>query len=169
MRWRLNELTAGTSLSKQVGTGMRQYVIRRMLLGVVTLFVISFISFMLLRLTPGDAIMAKVAAGGVIAPERLEEMRADLGLDEPIPVQYVRWLGDMLRGDFGQSFTSRESTLSNFLNVVPVTLELGIIALCSGIIIALPVGIISALKQDTAMDYIGRAIAVAGISFPTFF
>ena len=98
------------------------------------MLVVSFITFILLRLTPGDTIMAKVAAGGLISPERLAKMRRELGLDEPLLVQYARWMGGVLHGDFGQSFTTSRPTLSQFFSAAPVTLELGLIALITGIL-----------------------------------
>jgi peptide/nickel transport system permease protein len=147
---------------------MRNYVIRRLLLAVITLFLVSFVSFILLRLTSGDAIMAKVAAGGVVDPQRLAKMRADLGIDEPIPLQYLRWISGLARGDFGKSFSTSTPTIQEFGRALPVTLELGFIAMAFSILLGVPIGVWSAIKQDTLSDYLGRGIAVVGIAVPSF-
>lgn len=147
---------------------MRQYIIRRLLLAIITVVIVAFISFILLRLTPGDAIMAKVAAGGIVSPDRIAQLRKEMGLDAPIPVQFLHWVSGIAHGDFGLSFNTDKPTIVEFANALPVTLELGIIALVSSVIVALPIGIISALKRDTVSDYLGRTIAILGISLPTF-
>lgn len=147
---------------------MRQYVIQRILLAIVTIFTVAVVTFFLLRLTPGDAIMAKVAGGGNFSPDRLAQMRRQLGLDQPVIVQFVRWFGGILHGDFGRSFLSERPTLGEFEKGAPISLELGIIALLSGLIIGIPIGILAAVKQDTIPDYIGRSIAIIGISIPNY-
>jgi peptide/nickel transport system permease protein len=147
---------------------MRQYVIRRLLLALITIFIVALVTFFLLRLTPGDAIMAKVAAGGVFSPDRLAQMRRQLGLDEPVVVQFFRWFGGVLHGDFGRSFLSQRPTLGEFAKGAPISLELGIIALLSSLLVGIPIGVLSALKQDSLADYIGRSLAVIGISVPSY-
>jgi peptide/nickel transport system permease protein len=147
---------------------MREYIIKRLLLAVLTVFSVALVTFFLLRLTPGDAIMAKVAGGGNFSPERLNEMRDQLGLNKPILVQFGEWIGGIAHGDFGRSLNSQRPTLGEFEKGLPVTLELGIIALLSGLLIGIPIGVLAALKQDTLPDYIGRSIAIIGISIPNY-
>lgn len=147
---------------------MRDYVIRRLLLAVVTIVLVALVSFILLRLTPGNVLMAKVAAGGVVSPARLKTLEHQYGLDESIPVQFEHWVTGLAHGNFGKSFVTDRSTLSEFGAALPVTLELGIIAMLFSIILGVPTGILSALRQDSVSDYIGRTISVLGIAVPNF-
>jgi peptide/nickel transport system permease protein len=95
-------------------------------------------------------------------------MRRQLGLDEPVTVQFLHWFGGILHGDFGRSFLSERPTLGEFAKGAPVSLELGIIALLSGLLIGIPIGVLSALKQDSIPDYFSRSIAIIGISVPSY-
>ena len=149
---------------------MRAYVIRRVLLVVPTLLILSMIVFLLVRFIPGDVIDAMqeeyAFTGGEIDREALERK---LGLDQPIPVQYARWLGDIvLHGSLGQSLLGRFSVNEKIAGRLPVTIQLGVTALVIGLLIALPVGIYSAIRQDTAADYVGRSVAVIGLATPNF-
>ena len=149
---------------------MRAYVIRRLLLVVPTLLILSMIVFLLVRFIPGDVIDAMQAdmmfTAGEIDREALERK---LGLDQPIPVQYARWLGDIvLHGSLGQSLLGRFSVNEKIAGRLPVTIQLGVTALVIGLLIALPVGIYSAIRQDTAADYVGRSVAVIGLATPNF-
>ena len=129
--------------------------------------------FLAVRFLPGDVVDAMVAemeswsaAGGVIDREALEQM---LGLDVPVHVQYGRWMGGiLLRGSFGESLTGHWAIEERIIGRLPVTLELGFLAIVIGLVIALPVGIYSAIRQDTAADYVGRTVAVIGIATPNF-
>ena len=146
------------------------YLIRRLLLAMVTILLVAFVAFTLVRLMPGDALLAKVVEGGTVSPERLGKLRAELGLDKPIATQFVLWIGAIvLHGDFGNSFATSKPTVSNFIEALPVTLELGLIAISFAVTLAIPVGVISALKQDSWIDYALRTFAIIGISVPTFF
>ncbi len=152
---------------------MRAYLIRRLLLIIPTLWILTIIVFLAVRFLPGDVVDAMVAemeswsaAGGAIDREALERM---LGLDVPVPVQYGRWMGGiLLRGTFGESLTGHWAIEERIIGRLPVTLELGFLAIAIGLVIALPVGIYSAIRQDTAADYVGRTIAVIGIATPNF-
>ena len=149
---------------------MRAYVIRRLLLIIPTLLILSMIVFLLVRFIPGDVIDAMqeeyAFTGGEIDREALERK---LGLDQPIPVQYARWLGDIvLHGSLGQSLLGRFSVNEKIAGRLPVTIQLGVTALVIGLLIALPVGIYSAIRQDTAADYVGRSVAVIGLATPNF-
>ena len=152
---------------------MRAYLIRRLLLIIPTLCILTIIVFLAVRFLPGDLIDAMVAemeswsaTGGVIDREALERM---LGLDVPVYVQYGRWMGGiLLRGTFGESLTGHWSIEERIISRLPVTLELGVMAIVIGLVIAIPVGLYSAIRQDTAIDYAGRTVAVIGLATPNF-
>ena len=149
---------------------MRAYVIRRLLRIIPTLLILSVIVFLLVRFIPGDVIDIMqgemMLTAGEIDREGLERA---LGLDLPIHVQYGRWLGDIvLHGSLGQSLLGRFSVNERIAGRLPVTIQLGATALVIGLLIALPVGIYSAIRQDTAADYVGRSVAVIGLATPNF-
>ena len=150
---------------------MRTYVIRRLLLFIPSLFILSMLVFFTVRLLPGDAadLLAhrQEFAAVEIDKERLREI---MGLDVPAHIQYVRWMsGILVRGTLGQSLLRGHTPVEEkILGRVPVTLELGAAALSIGLLIALPVGIYSALRQDTLGDYVGRSVAIFGLATPNF-
>ena len=149
---------------------MRAYFIRRLLLVIPTLFILSILVFLSVRFIPGDAIdlMADNVAGGggAIDREALERM---LGLDVPVYVQYGRWIGDiLLHGTLGESLWGASPVEMEILRRLPVTIQLGLMAIVIALLIALPVGIYSAIRQDTAADYAGRTIAIIGMATPNF-
>ena len=166
---------------------MRAYLIRRLLLMIPTLFILSWIVFLAVRFIPGDVVDVMVAemeawhaTGADIDREALERM---LGLDVPVYVQYGRWIGllptpdgvtgeshfrGLLQGTFGESLLGGWSIGERILGRLPVTIELGVMAIVIGLVIALPVGVYSAIRQDTAADYVGRTVAVIGIATPNF-
>lgn len=148
---------------------MRAYIIRRLLLIVPTLLMVSVIVFFLVRLIPGDVVdqiaMVQSTAGQVSR----EEIAQRLGLDKPVHVQYVEWIaGIFLRGDFGKSLWSHRPVLPEIISRFPVTVELGLIALLTSLFIALPIGIYSAIRQNTVGDYLARSVAIASIALPSF-
>ena len=150
---------------------MRAYVIRRLLLLLPTLFVLSVMVFLSVRFLPGDVIdvmlgrMEWQAAGGI---DRAALERR-LGLDVPVWVQYGRWMGGLfLRGSLGESLMGGWPIKERILGRLPVTAELGVLAIVIGLLIALPVGIYSAVRQYTAADYVGRSIAIMGLATPNF-
>ena len=149
---------------------MRAYIIRRLLLILPTLLILSIIVFFSVRFIPGDVIdsmLGSVDFGAEVDREAIERM---LGLDVPAYVQYGRWLGGIvLHGSLGHSLVgSREAVEVKILRRLPITLELGFLAILIGLLIALPVGIYSAIRQDSAADYLGRSIAVIGLATPNF-
>ena len=153
---------------------MHRYLIRRLLLVILTLFSVSIIVFGTVRLIPGDLIDRIVVEnvrrsgvdGFIVDRDALEEA---LGLDVPIYVQYVRWVGNiLLRGDLSVSLRNGEPVTKIMQSRVLVTLELGLMALVIGTLIALPVGIYSAIRQDTVADYLGRSISLIGLAIPNF-
>ena len=150
---------------------MRVYFVRRLLLMIPTLFILSVLVFFSVRLLPGDVIdqmmIDVVDQGGQIDREAFERL---LGLDVPAHVQYGRWLsGIFLRGTLGRSlFASHMTIEERIAGRLPVTVELGLMSIVIGLVIALPVGIYSAIRQDTAADYVGRSFAILGLAAPNF-
>jgi len=149
---------------------MHVYIIRRLLLSVPTLFLVTLIVFLLARLIPGSAVDMMLAqqpgTADLLTRSQLEHA---LGLDVPIHVQYVRWLGNIImHGDLGDSLWTRLPVAPNIIRRFPISFELGLIGVIVGLLISLPVGIYSAIRQDTAGDYIGRALAIACIALPSF-
>ena len=150
---------------------MRAYIIRRLLLMIPTLLLVSILVFLLIRFIPGDVIDGMFASsyrGG--SAETRAELERVLGLDVPAHVQYARWIGDMvLHGTLGKSLLGSAITVEEqILRRLPVTLELGLLAIAIGLVIALPVGIYSAIRRNTLADYAGRTVAVVGLATPNF-
>ena len=151
---------------------MRAYIIRRLLLVIPTLFLLSILVFLSVRFIPGDVVdviqgRMELYGAGVIDREAVERR---LGLDVPVYVQYGRWVGGIfLHGTLGESLFGGALTVEEkIIDRLPVTIELGVLAIVFGLLIALPVGIYSAIRQDTAADYLGRSIAVIGLATPNF-
>ena len=149
---------------------MKVYIIRRVLLIIPTLFILSILVFLAARFLPGDVIDVMVlrmnTSTGRIDREAVERR---LGLDVPVYVQYGRWVGDIfLRGTLGESLVGGYTIEERILERLPVTIELGVMAIVIGLVIALPVGIYSAIRQDTSADYAGRSIAIIGLATPNF-
>ena len=168
---------------------MRAYIIRRVLLIIPTLFILSILVFLSVRFIPGDIItimamrMEMAGSGGPEVTDR-EAMERMLGLDVPAYVQFGRWIGvlptpdwitgeshfeGLLQGTFGDSLLGAPVSIEKrILDRLPVTIELGLLAIVIGLVIALPVGIYSAIRQDTAADYVGRSVAIIGMATPNF-
>lgn len=150
---------------------MRSYIIRRLLLLIPTLFFVTVIIFLLVRFVPGtavDIIEANLSRGGTTNIDR-EAIAHALGLDVPIHIQYKNWItGILFQGDLGTSIIQSRPVLEMIMERMPVTLELGIFSLLIMIIISLPLGIYSAIRQDTLADYIGRTIAILFMAIPIF-
>ena len=149
---------------------MRAYLIRRLLLLIPTMFILTAIVFLAVRFIPGDIVDIIADAmwweGGVIDQDLVRQM---LGLDVPVHVQYGRWMGDiLLRGSFGESLFGGWPIGERIAGRLPVSIQLGVMAIVIGLVIALPVGIYSAIRQDTAADYLGRTAAVIGMATPNF-
>jgi peptide/nickel transport system permease protein len=145
---------------------MRLYVARRLLLMVPTLIGVTIVVFSLVRLLPGDAV-AMLLQDYAYAKDA-DEMRARLGLDRPAHVQYVEWLGGLLQGNLGTSLRSKTPVADELANRMPVTAELGLMAMAIGLLIAVPVGVVSAVRQDTKTDYAARSAAIGMLAIPGF-
>ena len=163
---------------------MRAYIIRRLLLIIPTLFILTILIFLSVRFIPGDVIdtMVSLDQSGMVGINR-EALLRMLGLDVPVHVQYGRWIGvlptpdwvtgeshfkGLLQGTLGNSLLGGWTVEEKIFGRLPVTIELGVMAIVIGLLIALPVGIYSAIRQDTAADYLGRSIAVIGLATPNF-
>ena len=146
---------------------MKRYVLHRLALAVPTLVLVSVIVFSIMRLMPGDVVI-RMVEGHAYAPT-VAALRAELGLDRPAYVQYFEWVGGiLLRGDFGSSYWTRQPIWDEFISRFPVTLGLAALTILSSVVIGVVVGIVSASRQDSAADYIGRIVAILALSIPYF-
>ena len=145
---------------------MHSYLARRLLLVIPTLLGVTIVVFSLVRLLPGDAV--SMLQQDYAYGSNAEELRARLGLDRPVQVQYFEWLGNVARGDLGTSLRTRQPVTIEIFNRLPVTAELGVLAIAIGLLIAIPVGVLSAVRQDTATDYLSRGTAIAMLAIPGF-
>ena len=146
---------------------MSRYLIRRLILLLPTLLGVSIVVFALVRLLPGDAVALQLQDARASAADEAA-LRAQLGLDRPVYVQYVDWLTTLLRGDLGHSFRSHQPVVQELANRLPVTAELGLIALVIAAVVATAVGVLSAVKQDTWADYAARSAAIGLLAVPGF-
>jgi len=147
---------------------MSRYVVRRILLAIPTLLLISFVLFAILSLAPGDP-LSQFAANPAVPPEVRENIRRSLGLDQPWPIRYVKWLIALAHGDWGFSFGSRIPVWDLIKLRIPSTLEVVGIAYLVSLLIAIPIGILSAVKQYSIFDHFSTTFAFMGFSVPTFF
>ena len=147
---------------------MYKYVLRRVLLAVPVLLLSSLIVFGLMRVMPGDALTVLMAESGNIGEKELQKLRKDLRLDLPYHEQYLLWLWQMVSLRPGDSLLTGERISTSLWKAIPVTLELTALAMVLGLAIAVPIGVLSATRQDTTSDYAGRMVAVSGLSFPDF-
>lgn len=145
---------------------MGAYVVRRLALTAASLFIVTILVFSLLRMVPGGLASALLAED--VSPEAVEELNERLGLNDPLVVQYVRWLGDISRLDFGESLLNGRPIRGLLADRAPVTLQLGIMTLTFSVLIGIPVGIISAIKPDSVGDYVLRSLAILGLAVPSF-
>jgi peptide/nickel transport system permease protein len=145
---------------------MRRYLLKRLLVAIPSLLIASLIVFTLPRLLPGDAVqlMVEEKAYG----KDLDDLRAKLGLDRPIYLQYFAWLGHVVRGDLGESLWTRRAVSEELARRLPVTMLLGLMAIGFAVLIALPIGVLAAVRADTLRDYVARSAAILGLSVPGF-
>jgi peptide/nickel transport system permease protein len=148
---------------------MTTYVLRRLLISIPVVIGITIIIFGMAHLMPGDAVLAMVSVDSPMSDDLIAMRRGALGLDEPLPVQYMHWLGNVLRGNFGVSFISGLPIGETILSRVPATVELMGISLLFSIIFGIALGIVSALKQYSWIDYALTIFSFVGMSVPVFF
>jgi len=150
-----------------------RYVARLLLLFVPTLVGASILIFVLLRLVPGDIAEILVYQTGseasAIQQKQIRQIRAELGLDRPVVVQYLDWLGGALRGDFGRSYMQKRPVADILRERVPRSLELALLTILIALVWAVPLGVVSAVRQNTWADYLVRVLSISGLGLPIFF
>ena len=148
---------------------MGAYVLRRIMLAIPTILLVMFMTFMLLRLVPGDLVSIMLAERPYSTAEDKVKLEKELGLDDPIPVQFTKYMFDVVRGDLGESPWTSTPVREELGRRLPVTLEFGLLAILCGLLISLPIGVLAAVRQDSVSDYIGRSFAILALSVPSFF
>jgi peptide/nickel transport system permease protein len=147
---------------------MASYVIRRTLLMILTLIGLSIVIFAMLRLVPGNIADILFDAAGFIDPAEKAQLEEELGLADPIPVQYWHWISGLLQGDLGFSYVSELPTYDEIAPRVPITAKLALLALFFSVAFGLPLGVISAVNQNSKLDYALRVVSLSGLSLPSF-
>lgn len=147
---------------------MGGYLLRRLLAAIPSLILVSLAVSALVRLVPGDVVMARLAEGGFVTPELLAQMRDSLGIDRPFLVQYLDWFTHLLRGDFGTSLWTGAPVLPRILASIGVSAQIAVMAILLSIVIAIPLGVLSAAKRESPVDYAARMFAITGLSLPDF-
>ncbi|TMA68095.1 MAG: ABC transporter permease [Deltaproteobacteria bacterium] len=148
---------------------MRQYVLKRLLLMIPTLFGVALLVFFLLRVAPGDIVELKYAGSGTFAPkEALDRERKQLGLDKPLAYQFVSWIAGIARFDFGDSMWTGRPIIEEIKIRLELSLQLAVMATVVAMLLAVPLGTLAALKQDTWVDYAVRIFSIAGLAMPSF-
>jgi peptide/nickel transport system permease protein len=150
---------------------MRQYAIKRVALFIPTVLLVTVIVFVVMRLIPGDPALAILEGegGGVYTQQDLANLRAKLGTDRPIVIQYFDWMGGVMRGDFGDSLWFQSPVMVELKTRIPVTIELAVLSIILAVVIAVPFGVLSAIKPDSFLDYGARSFTLWGIAIPQFF
>jgi peptide/nickel transport system permease protein len=145
---------------------MREYLLKRVLLIVPTLFLVTLLVFLLMRIRSGDVVIQMLE--GYAYADTVEALRRELGLDKPLYAQYLTWIGGVLQGDLGRSLWTKESILLEFSRRFPVTLELTLLTIIISVTFGVGVGVLSAVRQETWIDYLGRIMAILALSMPVF-
>ncbi len=144
------------------------YILRRLVAMVPVLFFVSIVTFAVNLLLPGDPALAYIGETNINDRQMYLAVRQELGLDQPLPVQYAKWMGHALQGDFGRSIRTREPALEGLLARLPVTLELSLIAMLISLFIAVPIGLLSAVRPNSKLDLAGTLVGMVGIAVPDF-
>src|SRR5438067_10860854 len=147
---------------------MRGYVTKRLLIAVVTLFGMSIVIFSLMRLAPGNIVDILFESAGYVDQADKKQLERELGVDRTLAVQYARWVGEVARGDLGKSYRYDMPAWRIIKPRLPVTLELAFLALFFSILLGVPFGVLSAVRQDRPLDYVLRVLSLAGLSMPAF-
>ena len=147
---------------------MSGYLAKRLLGAIPTLIGVSLLTFLFIRLIPGDAIAARLGTSTALDPEELASLRAYFGLDQPLPVQYWNWLTSLFRGDFGYSIRTGRPVLVEISERLPATLELAAAATVIAVAIGLPLGLLSAMRPNSRIDLVARIGGLVGLSLPSF-
>jgi peptide/nickel transport system permease protein len=144
------------------------YLVRRLFLMVLTLFGMSILIFVTLRLVPGNIGDILFESAGLVNPAQKAKLEHQLGLDQPIPVQYAQWIGGLMRGDLGYAYVTERPAIEEIAPRIPVTAKLAALALVFSVMFGVPLGVISAVRQNTALDYMLRVVSLSGLSMPSF-
>jgi peptide/nickel transport system permease protein len=147
---------------------MKSYVAQRLGIAILTLLGMSMVIFALLRLAPGDIVDILFASAGYVNPAEKQAILKELGMDRPYWVQYLEWLKQVVTGDLGKSYRYDLPAWQIIKPLIPVTLELAALSIIVAVLIGVPAGVISAVKQDTTLDYVLRVFSLAGLSMPSF-
>ena len=147
---------------------MQAYILRRLLALVPTLFFVSLIVFSSIRMIPGDVVDLMMAQNDISTGQDRARVEEALGLDQPLHIQYVRWISKVVRGDLGRSLWQSTSVAAEIRNRLPISFELGLLALIVALTFAIPIGVYSAIRQDTAGDYITRSFSLLMLALPGF-
>lgn len=145
---------------------MYQFILRRLLLSIPTLLIVSFLIFGMIRLNPDSVVAARLGEG--YTPQQAEQIKEEYGLNNPMATEYVKWLGRVVRGDWGESAYTSKSVLSEMGPKIGVTFELAFMAVVIAVLIGVPIGVYSAMRQDRWPDYFLRTFAIFGLSVPGF-
>jgi peptide/nickel transport system permease protein len=147
---------------------VKTYITQRVGIGLVTLFGMSVVIFLLLRLAPGNIVDILFSTGGYVNPSERQAIERELGLDKPLWAQYVEWLRQLAAGNLGKSYRYDLPAWEIIKPLIPVTLELAALSLIVAVVLGVPTGVISAVRQDTSLDYVLRVVSLAGLSMPSF-
>ncbi len=148
---------------------MQRYIAQRVMLAIPTIVFVVFATFVMVRFVPGDVVELILAENPYATEEDADNLRKQLGLDQPVAVQFARYSADLIRGDLGDSPWTGRAVTTELGSRLPITLEFGLLSVLLGLVVALPVGIISAIRQDTIIDYLARSFAILSLSVPYFF
>jgi len=144
------------------------FLARRLISLPATLLGVSVLTFLFLRLIPGDQITARIGTSQALSPQQVASLRAYFGVDQPLPVQYLNWLGSLLRGDAGYSIRSGQPVFAELASRLPVTLELALAAAVVALGVGIPLGLVSALRPESGLDLLARAFGLVGLALPSF-
>jgi peptide/nickel transport system permease protein len=147
---------------------VKTYLVQRLAVAVLTLLGMSVVIFVLLRLAPGDIVDILFSTAGYVNPSERQAIMRELGIDKPAWVQYLEWLRQIASGDLGKSYRYDLPAWQIIRPLLPVTLELGLLSVLVAVLIGVPTGVASAVRQDTAFDYVLRVVSLAGLSMPSF-
>ncbi|HET7875430.1 MAG TPA: ABC transporter permease [Methylomirabilota bacterium] len=147
---------------------MKTYLVQRLGIGLLTLVGMSIVIFALLRFAPGDIVDILFSTGGYVRPEERIAIMKELGIDKPYVTQYLEWMGQLFTGDLGKSYNYGSPAWEVIRPKIPVTLELAALSLIVAVLLGVPTGVTSAVRQDTTLDYVLRVLSLAGLSMPSF-
>jgi len=147
---------------------VKTYVVQRLVIALLTLLGMSMVIFTLLRLAPGDIVDILFSTAGYVSPSEKQVIMRELGMDRPYWVQYLDWLRQIVTGDLGKSYRYDQPAWEIIRPLVPVTLELAALSIIFAVLIGVPTGVVSAVRQDTALDYVLRVFSLAGLAMPSF-